>query len=485
VTADATQVQSHPSRTERLAITLPQVWATLAVVIPVAFTVSTLSTPDLAYLIRAGDVMLRTHHLLRTDTFTFTALGRPWLNQQWASELAFAAVFRAGRWEGLAFLQGVLAAAVVAFVYLACRVHGIRSRGAAWLTLAFFPVFSGALILRPQLLGMVLLSVTLWIVARRRNHPRGLWWIPPITAVWANVHGSFALAPLLLLLAWIQDRHDGMPTSNRTLTAAAASAAATLVNPFGVQVWKYAFGITTNARIASTIQEWQPTSVRQITGFFFFASVFGVVVALLWRKDRPPWPKLLGLAVFFGVGLLAVRGARVWGLTAPVFVASIFSDIRPKRPELVHRSYVNTALAAAAIVALVTAFPWSLRSSRLPVGSHLAFAPAGITQTLERTVRPGDRVFDSEHFGSWLEFAFPDARYFVDSRIEIFPDSVWRDYDTVSEAQQGWQATLDRWNVRMVVADRETQPDLIRFARRDPRWRMIYGDRDGAVFVRV
>ena len=45
---------------------------------------------------------------LDTDTFTFTAFGDPWLNQQWGAQAILAAVFRVAGWTGLAVFRAAL-----------------------------------------------------------------------------------------------------------------------------------------------------------------------------------------------------------------------------------------------------------------------------------------------------------------------------------------------------------------------------------------
>jgi hypothetical protein len=82
-------------------------------------------------------------------------------------------------------------------------------------------------------------------------------------AVWANVHGSFVLAPLLLGYAWLEDRQAGVP-SRSAFAVLVVAVAATLVNPFGPGVWAYAAGLTTNADVTARVSEWQPVSLRTI-----------------------------------------------------------------------------------------------------------------------------------------------------------------------------------------------------------------------------
>jgi hypothetical protein len=117
-------------------IRLSHVWATTAIVVPVLLITATpLAAIDLTYHLRAGDVMLDTHAIMRTDVFTATAYGRPWLNQQWLAEIVMTTAFRLGGWFGLVALRALLMALVLAFVFLACRAAGAATRRAAWLTL--------------------------------------------------------------------------------------------------------------------------------------------------------------------------------------------------------------------------------------------------------------------------------------------------------------------------------------------------------------
>lgn len=85
----------------------------------------------------------------------------------------------------------------------------------------------------------------------------------------------------------------------------------------------------------------------------------------------------------------------------------------------------------------------------LPAERRLMDAPTGLVDAVRSIAasHSGLRVFDAEHWGSWLELQVPDARYFADSLIELIPASAWRDYVAVSEAQPGWEAILDCWQV--------------------------------------
>jgi hypothetical protein len=470
-------------------VKVSRLWVFMAVSLPVLATlIGRLATVDLTYLIRAGDGILDTGVIPRVDTWTFTAAGLPWVDQQWGAEVIFATVFRFGGWTGLVLLRAVLVAIIFGCVYAICRRRGLPVRTAALLTLAAFIIAAVALGLRAQALGMAFFAVLLLLVSERRAHPRVLWAIPPLVLVWANIHGSFFLAPLVLGLAWLEDLHDRVEHPHRTLLVAVVSALAACITPFGPAVWIYAAGLTTNSNVTGDIAEWQPTSIRTLPGLLFFGSVFAVAVVIARRGRPTPWPTLAWLAVFFLIGVYAARGIAWWPLAAVVAVAGLLADparaaeaAEPETPRLFRR--LNAAIVVLFIVVGIVLLPvWRHVDSRLdaPEGI-LLYAPPGITATLRDLARPGDRVFNPQEWGSWFEFALPDLPVAMDSRIEFYPADVWRDYDNVLAGREGWQARIVSWAPTIAVIAKRDQLIVDRFT--GIGWRSVYSDADGSIMV--
>jgi len=450
----------------------------------VALLLPRLSAIDLTYQIRAGDLMLRAESILRADPFTFTAGGHEWLNQQWGAEVLFSLIFRAGGWPLLICFRALLGGTIGWLLYLSCRAVGAPMKMAAGLTIGGLVLAFAGFILRPQILGLALFALCLWIVTCRSSRPLLLWAIPPVVALWANLHGSFFLGPLLLGLAYVEDRLLRRPSARPTLLVAAVAAFAANLNPFGLRVWGYALGIARNHEITDTIVEWRPPTIRTALGLLFFVSVLAVVLFLARYPGPVPWPTLLSLGVFLLAGLFATRGVFWWALVMPVAVASLIRtpvlEIEPREPRLL----LNTAFVAMLVLLGLAFLPW-WRGGTRDLGSNLLTdAPRGITAAAASALEPGDRLFNPQLWGSWFEFALRGHLVFVDSRIEVIPVAVWRDYDVVSGARDGWQSVLDRWRIQVVVAERRQQAALIPALRRDPNWLVLYSDAVGEVFVR-
>ena len=468
-------------------MSFPRLWAALAILLPVlGALIANLSSVDLAYHLRAGGEILDGVGIPRADTWTFTANGAPWLDQQWGAQAILAAVYRLAGWTGLVVLRAVLVGFLFGLLFLALRLRGTDLRRGAWLTLAAFVVSAVALALRPQLFGMVLLAATLVLVAGRRDRPRLLWLAPVLVMAWANLHGSFFLGPVVLGLAWLEDLHDRAPAAPRTLAIAVVSAAAALLNPFGPEVWAYAVGLTTNPEVTARITEWQPTSLRTVPGMLFFGSALGVALLLARRSSPTSWPALAWLGVFFVIGAYAIRGVAWWPLGATFAVAGLLAAVPAARPERAISplgATLNAGIVVALVVAGVALLPaWRPQDPGLRAPSGVVgHAPPGVTAALRDLAEPGDRLFNPQPWGSWFEFSLPDVPVAIDSRIEVFAPEVWADYEAVTGGREDWAAILDRWGVTIVVAPASDEAFVDRL--RGAGWQERFADDDAVVFT--
>ena len=98
----------------------------LAIALPVLATlIGSLATVDLTYLIRAGNEIFATGAIPNADTWTFTAAGLPWVDQQWGAEVILAAVYNVAGWTGLVLVRAVLVAIIFGCVYAISRRRGL------------------------------------------------------------------------------------------------------------------------------------------------------------------------------------------------------------------------------------------------------------------------------------------------------------------------------------------------------------------------
>jgi len=458
---------------------LDRLWPVLPVLLPFLVTLtSTMGAVDLAYQIRAGNGIVETGALPHVDTYAFTTAGVRWLDQQWGAQVTLALVHRAGGWMALVVLRALLIGATYGLVYLACRARGAGRRTSSLLTLAGIVLGLRGLALRPQLFALLLLAASLWVLAGRRDHPRRLWCLPVFAVAMANLHGAFVLVPVLAGLTLLEDVLDRDPGARRTLLVGVVATAATLLNPFGAEAWRYAFRIATNPVIRDTISEWRPTSVATVSGGVFAASVV-LIGALFVHRGRPvDLAALAWLAVFGGLAVPASRGIVLWGLVAPTVAARLLRADPSAMPAHTSRRVVVGAVALALIAVIVARWMRGTTPDSL-----LARAPVGLSGAVARSVPPGTNLFVWQPWGSWFEFALPDHRVLVDSRIELFSQDVWDEYNDVRLARGAWGSILGRYDIGAIVLN--VDDDVLRSRLEgQPGWTLVRDDEDGAVFVR-
>lgn len=482
-------------------------WRFLAIALPtLGALVAPLPAVDLAYQLRAGAEILDSGAIPATDTWTFTVAGTPWLDQQWGAQVLLTLGYRLGGWTGLVLLRAGLVGLAFGVLLLVVRRRAptLGAIAATLLVIAAFLVSLTALALRPQLFAIDLFAAVLLLLAIRDAHPRGVWLIPVIALAWANLHGTFLLAPALCGLAWFGDLAD-MPRSrgaarHRMLLVAALATLATLVNPFGPAVLSYVANLTSNPSIAGRVSEWQPPSPLTITGGLVWLSVVAVALLAVARvRGRArasgrltgaiPWPGILTLLAFGGFALVSGRGTAWWpfvavfviapwlaaaadpaaadpSATAPRVMAEGLAAERPT-PRLLRR--LNLAIAAILVLAAVALLPvWRpLGAAGIPQGT-LSYAPQPIAAALAAMPRrpgsPGYRVWNPQTWGSWLEFAAPVNRYALDSRIELFPAALW---DAAAAGVDGNLGAIASFDPDIIVTDRTVDAALEAALRTD------------------
>jgi hypothetical protein len=441
-----------------------------------------LQVNDLAYQLRVGQWMRAVGAIARTDTLTFTMYGQPWLNQQWGSQILLSTVYSVGGWRSLILLRALLVVGCFGAVYRLARSNGAFPVIAAICTLAGYmacALVPGTLALRPQSLALPLLLISAWAIWSRDSHPRRLYFLPLIGVIWANLHGSFPLLTILLVIALVDDVARRVPSWKTTAVFAAVSVLTPLLSPFGFGTYRYVWLVSTSPFVRTQISEWQPLYANGPAGLAFLALVaVGCWLAARHITRRPTVEEALTLLTFSLLAIWSSRNILWWGVLVPVVVGGMLAGrIIGSGWSRRAMTLVSTMLALAIAIAVVSV-------ATQPISSLLSEAPTGVADALA-TIEPVDgRVFD-EWWGSWLEFAVPERQVFTDARVELFPDQVWVDYGTVVSADPGWRDVLDRWEISAIVVDRAHSVPLLDALADDPDWSLVYEDGDGVIFQRV
>jgi hypothetical protein len=370
---------------------------------------------DLFWLLAAGRYV-DAHGAGAHDPFLTIAHGGHWYNQQWLSEWLLFQVQRLGGVKLVSFVYALLLAGTLAPLAWGCRRRGLL------LVLGAFVLFLGSAVcvLQPRAAGLSLLAfalvVTIVYAARRRR--AWLLLLPPLFAVWANLHGAF-LAGLLFvglsaLSAAVARRGGRIPhlrlrPAIPLAAAAAGGAAALLLTPLGPGLFDYMRQIGDNHALPLLTHEWLPTwqhppALALLVAFCAFA----LMVYRTHPKPRPLGPALIAI----GFALFALSAARQAVWLGPV----AFHLVRELGPHASWRVPRRLALPAAALAA-ATLLVWWIGVPPAPTQANLM--TAGADYAAAHPPRRG-RILTPTGTGSYMLWRHPRTRIVVDGRLERY-----------------------------------------------------------------
>ena len=489
------------------------------------------ATNDLAIYLAQGREMAELGGYADVDAFTHTVTGRSFLNGSWGAQRLFYALWRTG---GYALLQLTVAVCVSSTVFVAA--WGARRAGRGSAGTAFGALLAAWLVvqnlgLRPQTFALPLFAV--YAAVAMTMTPTLLTGVlsAAIVAVWANLHGSFAVAPVLSLLvaaglAWeiAVSPESGAPagpagfvrTAARALVSgeprahlltAGAAVLGSAANPYGLGLWLYV-AENTSSPASRGLAEWGRTSITDPAGIRLLGAAVLIGLVIAFKRRVPARRDVPAMLAFTGLALTAMRHVVWTGMVYPIVFARLLLPERrapapaapadPGAPSASRGSAAPVgerrlhpvfALGMAAFwgALLVSESPWvKVRSTGdAEIAARFNDAtPVRLTAWAAENGVSGN-LFNSMEWGGWLVWRLPDVRVFADVRIWIFPDDVWAEYLSISDAAPGWDDRLAARNVEWAVLEKRFHGDtLVPAMRSSPHWELRYEDDLGAVFHR-
>ena len=319
------------------------------------------------------------------------------------------------------------------------------------------------------------------------------------TAIWANVHGSFFLAPALAAiyavsclirpLLWPLDTRAEHRMAKRYAWIAAAAALGSLLNPYGWRLHAHIFRYLTDSRLTSQIAEFQSLNFHDpSTAQAAIVMALAACAAVLALAQKKVAHFLLAAAFFWG----GLRSARVLPLAALVAlpiansaIATGLRQIRGLRRPLLDRLDAALAYSArlrridkqfhgAGFVLAATALSLFALGASKSVGFSANSFPVAAAQVVEK-LPASARILSSDSYGGYLIYRFNGARkVFFDGRSDFYGADFLDRYGLLSAARPGWReiAAEYRFTHALLPASSTLAGVLAQSG-----WRTLYQDR--------
>lgn len=438
---------------------------------------------DAWWHLKTGEYLWLQHKLPVPDPFAWTSsLGAAAyageeqvrnfnLTHEWLAQVALYAAYAAGGFPGLILFRAALLTLFCGFAgLLAYRRSGefYRSIAAAVLAGAAATQFASD---RPFVFGFVFLAGTIAALDFRR----GMWLLPPMFAVWANLHGGYFLgwAPLgvYCVEAWL--RKEPVAAQRRLWLVTAASIAASGLSPNGFRALWVVLAYQGSA-MQSTLLEWQHTAFWELSWYSVVLFGSAATLAIFHRKVRPAdW---MLFAMFAAASIWAVRNVVLIAFLGPILLATYLPKYRPPRAA----AWLAPVLLLAGIaLGIAQGAAFQLRAAMWPY-------PTGPAEFLMKN-RIAGRVFNTYESGGFLIWKmWPQQQVFIDGRA--LNESLYPDYRKI--VYQADDALLAKYGIDIIVAEGfDVGGAVIPLPAilSDPsqkEWKLVYQDSQGVVFLR-
>jgi hypothetical protein len=424
----------------------------------------------------------------------------PWISTEWLSEVLFAVAYSLGGFRAVAILGSITCTGIIAALawFLIGRMR--FSIAVGWTALTAFAI-SGHYFARPHLFSYVLTVLWLAVLVDCYDSDAFGWKslirLSPAIAIWANLHGSFSFALLLLFVfagcSLIDSARRFRFANCREIAIVTFIAACfAFLTPYGWQPVGATFDALKLSSAAHNLNEMRsPNFHDDIVRLVEFLCV---LAGLLAAGIRLRGPRRVTFICITGMALSYTRGLFIFFLALPIIMAnpltSAVPSLLPEQPfstrtgpsygdevlEWLRRNALKVFFASAALAVMTVPFLW-LR----PVAPPESIFPRAALDFLKRENISGN-VFNHYNFGGALIFS--GIPTFIDGRALPFTNDFMTEYfDALNLVNLSKAfALLDRYNVDVVMLKPGVPLDTALAVC--GRWKKSYSDEAAVIYVR-
>ena len=466
--------------------------------------------PDFWLYLNFGREVWKSGEFLRHDVFSYLPVYDQWISHEWLAGVILYPLHEFAGGTGIQVLKYALGLGCTGFCFFTARLRGgglVESAVCIFLIHHFltmaFPGF------RAQCFTYFLFAAFLWILEKYqiKRRPGLLYWLIPLCALWANLHGGFVSGLGIIGIYALAEA-----ASEKRITAPLAKvllicAAATLVNPYGVKLWGAVLGHA--AGPDAMLEEWMSVfRAFKIHGLTADVAALSMVIAALailaagfLKREAQA---LLLIAATALLSLLHMRhapfAAIVFAILAPGALTEIRKELASKGLNsgrilkaavpgvllLLMFLYSTELIRYKAAVAATSGGPLEFRTpvikDPLAARYHFANYPCSVLPYLDSFKGPVN-LLTHRHWAGYIVWAMhPKIKTAVDGRHEtVFPEKTREDYLNFMFRRQTGGDYLDMHPHGMVLIESGSGIHEYMLARSD--WKEDYNDGLCAAFT--
>jgi hypothetical protein len=477
------------------SLTLPRLVTLITFGALFAMAVRTPVDTDMYWHLRTGQFILQTRSVPMSDPFSWTALGTPWVDVHWLSQVILFGAYALLGTPGLALL--VAALVVLAFVFVWKQMEGSPLLRAFIVVLA--AAAAGAVWTpRSQMATFVLTALVGYLVYLYKwKQLDRLWVIPIVFVLWVNLHGGYISGFMLLgavlageianhVLGFTGPEVLSWKRWRKLLIITLISGAVLLLNPYTVNALLLPFKTVNIGVLQDFIQEWAAPNFHELYQQPMVWMLLLTLVIIGWSGRRLDATDAALLVIFAYISFLARRNIGLFALIcAPVLsrhAAALASRYRRgQRPmskgvpllNWIVLIVIGLAVLLKVILPITPAAQKQAEDKILPVGAA--------NWIVEH--QPAGKLFNSYNWGGYLLWRlWPQYPIYTDGRTDVYANTFLQEYLQIVTGQLDAPTLFDERGIKLVMVEQESP--LVTRLLKSGQWQEAFRDDKAAVLTR-
>lgn len=453
-----------------------------------------LREPDIWWQLLSGRWMLEYGQVTKTDMFSYTMSGQPWVNVKWLYEVIIGTFEKALGPEGVLLLQALVNVAIVYLLVRTIQYAGkqfhkqIPVFATAIFILLFLAICEYRMAGRPEMMSHLLCAVYLFLLWRSPSFEfKKIWWLVPLQCLWANMHEGYPVGIVIagtavggtVISYFLTREKEYLQQAIRALAIFATCILIILLNPNTIQLWKQPFEIyrqiwankyTTELYSYKDAAYWTMQAKWHwlLTGFTFLYWIGIVWTAIKEKKSKTFFTPvtttyLLILLLFSYLALTANRNipfAQIalvpslallggWiAVSGKVQAMGIYQALSKRA------GYIAIAIAAIFYLSIVSDKWYKYTASPNKFGIHTSMLhnPTGASAFIKQHGIQGP-AFSDYFVSSYLLWdLYPAFKSYIDLRdLDVFPVAFFYDYFSMYNQPEKFDTLDKKYNFNYVV----------------------------------
>ena len=372
---------------------------------------------------------------------------------------------------------------LIAFTFALCGYHNLKKNSHPLIIFLFVlgSLFGATgLLIRPYLFTFLFLAVSLILLEGELTKKKFICLLV-LTFIWANLHSAFILLFFIigcyiageLIEVFLYKKKEITQLKNYVLLLIGCMGVC-LINPYGIEVPKYAFYIRSLGWVFKYVTEWKPILLK-FSSFppwlFLFFVVFVSLFAL--KKRSSNHLKISHILILLGLGISSLMHRRQLGL----FTLSSFIMLTPMLSNLIvkEKAKIFSVIFFSITAAIAFATIPSPFVKEMPSAENLVKDPGLPVKAVKFMIDKGikGKIYNDYNAGHYLEFHLENSKFYIDGKCLTYPSWVFLNQRKLAKGGKNWRKYFDESADAMIIQWQKYNIPLWELA---DNWHTVYWD---------